>query len=474
MLYFSVVELLVDMLSKYLILSILFFICFFLNSSFAIEEIDNDVQNNVQTLVPEADNVKAKLSAKISYDDILNKAKEHSFDLQLADFDTFIAKTGIKSARSEYFPKLAASANAEYNKSFADMPFSVYVGDSFVNPYTRYQSLFGLTLSYNVFDFGVRKGHLDMAKEDTYMKELIQKGQLQELNLNITDLYFKILLAKKQIDLNEQILKLGEKNLEMKSRLFKIKELSKNELNTQIVENKKASRNLFELKAMLAENLHYLEFYTGEEYDIENLSVEDVQKPEFDPFSYNDYTQSVTYDIQNAAIAKKEQELKIVKRTNFPKVNLYSKYYLYDSHTTNYLKTLGIEPSNWSIGASVNMPVFDGLKNSADIDKAKLELARLYVERDRALADLKNKVMTLRSNYSYMEKQVADSEQILKELRDNELSMNRMLKKGLVSPIELTQAKLDLLEEEIEYEKNSWTLISILKAIQILTTYDKG
>ncbi len=463
------------MLFKYWFLSVLTFHLLILNTCFAIEEIIKpDEQNNSLIFVKESSDAGEKLIAEISYNDVLKKAQEHSFDLKLADFDIFIAKTGIKSARSEYFPKLTAGASGEYNKSFAEMPFSVYVGDSFVNPYTRYQSLFGLTLSYNIFDFGVRRGYLDMAKEDANMKQLVQKGLLQELNLNATDLYCKILLTKKQIDLNEEILKLGEKNLEMKSRLYEAQEISKSELNMQIVENEKTSRSLFELKAMLSENLHYLSFLTGDEYDMGNISVEDLPEPDFDPFSFNDYTQSIAYDIQNAAIAKKEQELKIVKRTNFPKLNLYSKYYLYDSHTSNYLKTLEIEPSNYAIGASLNMPVFDGLKNSADINKVELELARLYAERDKAVSELKNRVVTLRSNYSYMQKQVEDSRQIIKELKENEQNINKMLEKGLVSPIDLTQAKLDLLREEIEYEKNNQTLISILKAIQILTTYDKG
>lgn len=453
--------------------AVIFILCLFtFNSGLAIEEVNFDA--NKAEVQSEENTKNAVLVTSISFDEVLSKAKEHSFALKMADFDTFIAKTGIKAARAEYFPKLNAGVNAEYNKNFNDILMSTYVGDTYINPYTRFQSLFGLSLSYNIFDFGVRRGYLDLAKEDTRIRELLKQEQIQELELNITDLYGKILITKKQLELNEKILVLSEKNLEMKKRLYNAKEYSKFELNSQTVENKKIARKIYDLKSMLAEYLNYLAFYTGEEYSVSNINVGEFTRPNYPPDEFIDYTKSITWDIQTAAIAKKEQELKIVKRTNFPKVSMYSRYNLYDSHKTNYLKTLGIEPSNYSVGASINMPVFDGLKNSADIDKAKLELEKLYVERDKSIAELKNKLATLRTNYSYMVEQTENSKQILKELKENDVNTNRLLAKGLVSPIDSVQSQIDLLEEKIEFEKNELTAISILRAIQILTTYDKG
>lgn len=49
-----------------------------------------------------------KLVTKIDYDDIWEKAKNHSYDLKIADFDILISKQGIRNARSEYYPKLTA------------------------------------------------------------------------------------------------------------------------------------------------------------------------------------------------------------------------------------------------------------------------------------------------------------------------------------------------------------------------------
>lgn len=439
--------------------------------SFAINEV-NLQEENTTDVNTQNTQLKSYISY-LEYNEILDKAIKHSFDLQIADFDIFIAKTGIKSARSEYFPKLYAGANGEYNKNFNDISTPTYIGDAYINPYTRYQSMFGLTLSYNIFDFGIRRSYLNIAKEDVQLSKLLSKEQLQELNLNIIDIYSRIYTLNKQLELNNQILALEKKNLEMKQRLYNAKELSKIELNDQIVQNKKISKRIFELKSILAENLNVLSFYTGDEYDIDNLQVQEFIIPPINIFEFEDYTQSLVWDIHNIAISKKEQELNIAKKTNYPKLNMYSKYYLYDSNTKNYLKTLQIEPSNYAVGVSLNMPVFDGLKNSADIEKAKLELAKIHIERDKAVAELKNRISTLRTNYTYMQEQLNENASILEKLKETEKNTNRMLSKGIVSPIDLMQAKIDVLEEQIEFEKNKTTLNSIIKAIQILTTYDR-
>ena len=75
------------------------------------------------------------------------------------------------------------------------------IGESFINPYTRYQSIMGITLTYNLFDFGVRKGNLDIAKEDVVLKELEQQDKIQELNLTLLIRIAKFLLHKNKLNL---------------------------------------------------------------------------------------------------------------------------------------------------------------------------------------------------------------------------------------------------------------------------------
>ena len=408
----------------------------------------------------------------ISFDKILKKAKEHSYDLQIAEFSKLIAKQDIRSARSDYYPKLNFNAGTEYTKNFRDVRTSIVttVGDAFINPYTRYQSIMGITLSYNIFDFGVRKGHLDIAKEDEKLKDLEEKEKLQDLYLNLLDTYTKVLVLKKQLELNERILALESNNTELKTRLYNAKEISATDLNDAKVKVESLKRSMNEITSMLNENLLMLSFYTGEEYDLEHLKVSDVKRPDFDTTAFRDYTKSIIWQVHEIQLKKKELELKVVKRTNYPKITAYGRYYLYGSDHSSYNDSWSdFRPSNYTVGGSLNMPLFDGFKNHADIKKTELELKSLQIERDKAMAEYMTRLATLRSNLLYSDAQVNNANLVIKELEEKEKSKNRLLSKKVITPIEVNEAKIETLERRIELEKYRVTSAAIVKSIEILT-----
>ena len=432
--------------------------------AYAIEE---DNQNSVNILEEQK-----KYVNKINFEEIIQKAKEHSYDLQIADYEILISKQGVRGARSEYFPKLNLGAGTEYTKNFRGSRDTTVmsIGDAFINPYTRYQSVMGITVGYNLFDFGVRGGNLKMAKEDVLLKELENKQKLQELTLTLLDTYAKILLASKQIEINREILSLEEKNLEYYERLYKAKEVSKIELNDAKAKVSLAKNKINDLLQLEQESLNWLSFYTGENYDINSLQVSDIKNSSFDVFAYQDYTKSIVWKIHEKNIKKKETELQVVKKNNYPKLNVYGRYYLYGADHSNFGKGLGdIEPSNFSVGASLNMPLFDGFKNSAHIEKTALELKQLLIERDKAIAQLMTRLANMRSNLNYLDNQISEDNEIISELTDKEKSTRRLASKKIISPIEYNNSKAELLTQEIELEKNVITKSAIIKGIQILT-----
>lgn len=424
---------------------------------------------NTETLNASVEKVKS-----ITFEQIFNKAKEHSYDLKLANLDTQIAKTGIMGSRSEYFPKLYIYAGTEYNKNFKDDKYSVVstVGDTFINPYTRFQSVFGVTLSYNLFDFGVRRGNLNRAKADVTAKELKEDKSLQELELTLIDTYTKALLTKHQLALYKEILDLDNKNLEMMQRLFDAQQISKTELNDRVVKVEKTKKSIAELNQMLDDSLSWLGFYTGYEFDRDNLIVADIPEPKFDPMEVQDYTKTVTWRYYEAEVKKKQWELKVTKRTNLPKVNVYSKYYMYGSDPRSYGKSFGdFGPSNWAIGGSVSMPVFDGLKNYSDIKRVNYELQQAMVQRDKAVAEWLARLSTMRSNLMWLKDQSEATAKIIDELTDKSNSKKRLKNSKLITPIEENDTKIELLEANIEYAKNSITQTAILNAIKTLVEY---
>lgn len=435
------------------------------SQSLAIEEIEQSPNIKVEQSQQKA------LVGKINFEDILKTAKEHSYDLQIADYNILISQQGVRGAKSEYFPHFNLGGGMEYTKNFRDIRESTVmsIGDAFINPYTRYQSVLGITVAYNLFDFGVRGGNLKIAKEDVELKKLETKEKLQELNLTLLDSYTKILITSKQIELNRRILGIEEKNLNMKERLFSAKEISGMELNDERVKINNIKSKIAELNSIRVEALNWLSFYTGEEYDVTKLKVADLNKTDFDVLAFKDYTKSIIWKIHEKNIKKKELELRVVVRNNYPKLNAYGRYYLYGSDHNNYAQSLGIEPSNFSVGASLSMPIFDGFKNSADIAKTRLELKQLQVERDKAIAQLAARLAAMRSNLIYLDEQIDENNKAIVELSDKEKSLKKLSSRKLISAIEENDAMIDLLNKQIELDKNTITHTAITRGIQILT-----
>ena len=457
--------------SKYLLILFLLGTIFYSSPAQAIR----DNKNKPDESVEQAQAEKNKIVDKISFDDVLKKAGEHAFDIKIADYSVLISKQEIRGARSDYFPKLNFMAGTEYTRNFRDVKDTTImsVGDAFINPYTRYQSVLGIALSYNLFDFGARGDRLKIAKEDSALKELAVLQERQEMNLNLLDSYTKVLITTKQIEINEDILALEEKNLEMKERLFNAKEISKTEYNDAKAEVAKTKAKISDLKYIRVDALNHISFFTGEDYDADKLKVEELKKSDFDVLAFQDYTKSVIWKIHEKNIKKKELELSVAKKNYLPKVNAYGRYYLYASDHSNYGKALGIKPSNFTVGASLNMPVFDGFQNSALVQKTELELKQLQIERDKAIAELMMRLASMRSNLVYLDEQINENGKALSEISDKEKSVHRLAIKKLASPVDENEAKIERLNQEIELAKNSITHLAITKGIQILTEENK-
>ena len=409
---------------------------------------------------------------KIGYDEVIKKAVSNSHDLKIADFQVLISKTGITGARSEYFPKLALTAGSEYTRNLRDNQNSTIasVGDSFINPYTRYQTVMGITLSYNLFDFGVRKGQLDAAKEETKIQKAKELAQLQDLKLTLLDRYSQILALQKQKNLQEEILKIQEKSLENAQRLLRAKEISKNELSDIKIQYEKTKQDLEEIKKLTNENFMWLGFYTGEQYNPENTELKDLSDSKISPEEYYDCTKTIQWKIYESEIKKKEFELKSVKRQNLPKLSLYGRYYIYGSDYSSYPDSLSdIRPSNYTLGGSLSMPVFDGLNNYANIQKVSLELQEKYVERDKAVAEWMTRVGTLKNNYIYTQNEIEATKNILSELSEKEKNTEKLMSKKLIYSQELDNIKIEHLKSQIEHEKNVVLHSSIGKGLEILT-----
>lgn len=147
------------------------------------------------------------LADRLNYQEVLNNAVNNSFDLKMSSVDIDISKAELKAVRADWYPSLSLQYNTEHNSDLANGRGNyAYAGNTMITPYTQYRNMLYLTLSYNIFDFGVQGKKVDIAKKELEQKKISYELQLKDLKLKVLDLYTKTQQYAKEIDTKSEIL----------------------------------------------------------------------------------------------------------------------------------------------------------------------------------------------------------------------------------------------------------------------------
>ena len=114
------------------------------------------------------------------------------------------SEAGVEIARAGYWPAISANVSAQHNRA---LNFSGLPSD----PLTRYSAT--ITLSYLLWDFGVRDGRLDQAKFELTSAHLSQDQSIQNVILQVEQAYYQVLGLQAVLDANRLSLKDAETNL---------------------------------------------------------------------------------------------------------------------------------------------------------------------------------------------------------------------------------------------------------------------
>lgn len=158
----------------------------------------------------------------LTYEEVQDSAFKNSFDLKIAALEINISKSQLKAARADRYPTLSLQFNTEYNRDLTDGRSTyAYAGNTMITPYTQFRDMLYMTLSYNLFDFGVTGKKIHIAKQEVEQKKISYNIQLRDLKLKILDLYTKAQQFNNEIQTKSEILRLYETMFNNKERMFK-------------------------------------------------------------------------------------------------------------------------------------------------------------------------------------------------------------------------------------------------------------
>lgn len=409
-------------------------------------------------------------AGEISLESITQQAINEAYDLKIAQLDIRINRTDIKAARSEYYPTLKATLNTEYLKGLGNQYSPVIsVGNSVLPSGTRFQNSIGVNLNHNLIDFGSRKRKVIMAQKATAAKTSTYFQTLRDLRIKLIDLYTEALISYKAWKANDALLQLSQQAYQLKKRLYTAGTTSNVTVAEEAIQVAQALDNSQHYKEQYQQQLENLSYYTHEVYDPAETDLADLKDEpgtELTAFLVERTPESRIYD---ALIAQKQSEIEYLKRQYLPQVSMYSYYNLYGFDPEKLSKSISnIGQRTISFGLSVNLPVFDGFKNQAAIEKAKLEKEKLRVQKEEKLAQLAHQAKQYQQQIDGYSVQLQTKATILNKTQDKLTMVKRLSDEQLVDQTQAIKEHMERIKKQVDVEKSLIQGLAALKKLKIL------
>ena len=321
----------------------------------------------------------------LDYDEVIEKALQNAPDIKMSQFDIRISQSERKKFLSLYYPTISARWNTEYVKDLTSGQKQVNsIGSTVLVQNTMYQSSFMFIGAYNLFDFGVTRKKVFIADKDVDERRSAYTQSRRDITVKVLNTYTDLLTGFHELETKQELLTLYKDLALTKERLYEAGQISKIEMTDDAVKAVKVVDDIDNLKLKLKTLLEDLTFYTGERYEGENLKVNDFTEYEedyADSFDVETTPEARIYDLE---IKKKKAELQIIQRSLLPQLAAYSNYIWYGNHPSQIeMSAQNIQARNFIAGISITLPLFEGFKSNAEMEKVKLEMDRLTVEKEK-------------------------------------------------------------------------------------------
>ena len=390
-------------------------------------------------------------SRTLTFDGVLAKAIENAYAIQIADKSVEINQYRLQEVRSLYYPSLSMRLHNEYI-SIIDDDGPVTVGDyANANTYSTYQSSLTTSLTYQLYDFGIRDLKHENAKRDIRIAQLDSTNQQVEIQIEVLEVFAQGLTLSQRIGAGRDIMAKQKELYRIGQELREAGTHGRHQTEGLALNLAEAVSQLDDLQIQYQEALNTLEYYTGEDYVPESTRFADLMAPDVMP---DPPMPDLAPEIKaiDEAIAKKEADCAIARREMLPNIYLSSSYRMFGSDEGSLIDSVSeLESRDASVAVITEWPIFTGFRKTAESRRLEAEAQQLRLQRTQKLAELKRETrkayqtfhlhQSSRETLRARRNEVGQHGQTLKRLSANRI-MDRM--EYLQNEIRLIEQGLDI------------------------------
>jgi len=362
-----------------------------------------------------------------------------------ADYTVNAADARVGQALSAYYPqidllggysKYSISSNATSTLSGISQPRDLYQGSA--------------TLTQNIFDFGrtpsavrIQRLNEDAARSD-------RRNTVSQVVYNVKQAYYNRLQAEKNLDVAIETVKLTRDQLDQAQGFYDAGIKSKYDVTSAEVNLSNAR-----LAQIRAENSVSVARVT-----LKN-AMGDPEIPDFaieDTLAFHKYP--VTFDdaVQRAYANRPDLQSAVAKREASKESVTFARtgYYPTLSGNANYTKAgdttlLAREQNAWSAGVTLTIPLFSGFLTNYQVKEAKENLNVQKANEETLRQSILLDVQQAYLNMTALEEGVAVAELSVQQSQENYDIVNGRYGAGVGSPLDVTNALVNLANAKTNY-----------------------
>lgn len=351
-------------------------------------------------------------------------------------------KSLIREAESSYFPQI--SWTSSIGRASVGPRTSLGITTKSVT-YNSYST--GLNLSQNVFDFGKTPTQVRIQKLNYTASISDIETATQLAVLNVKQAYYGLLQAKRNSDVVEEAVKQFQLHVDQAKGLYEVGLAPKYDVSKADVDLGNAKVNLIKARnavKMARVTLNNAMGVTGTlDYDVEdNLSFE-AYGISFEDALAEAYKNRPDLTSLIARRQAADSSITLAKKGFFPALS-GSASYDYAGNTFPLAR-------GWSLGLSLDVPVFNGFLTTAQVAQARADLNVIRANEETLRQSVYLTVQQAYINLEQAEELVPVSELNVTAAQENYDIANGSYKEGVGDPIQVADASAALISAKIAY-----------------------
>ena len=408
----------------------------------------------------------------LTTDQAVKLTLENNLDILVSENVLEISKNNSSILNSDYLPIINAESSFAKNKADVDIDTPGGLSGEIEERDEEAESA-RLNVIYYLVDGNGRRFNYKKSKELFNRTKLEVREIIENTLLQLFTIYFDFARLTREQEILKNTLDISLERLERVKTKYKFGQSTSLEVSSAEVDKNTDSLNYLNIMKVLSNTKRDLNLIMN--IDLEsNFEVDEevsfISLLEIDKFYNSGLSNNTMYQILNIDVEISSLELKAIKSTYLPVVQLTGSYGWNENINTNPygLYNKFVQTGTVYGGVDITLPIFNGGKRITATKNARLNLENSKIQKNKneleIIKNIRNAYETYKNNLFLLK--IQEKSYQTSKLSYSKFEENYSL--GLVSSIEFRQAQTNLLKAELSLNNSTYeTKISELVFLKL-------